>query len=241
MVWLDAVERAAAQAAYARDGWYVPRTRLDQVVLGSVRRSIEKISRMERPDVVYEAGTRTVRAIHGCHRYDEVCARLVRLPLLVELAETLLGEQVYVYQFKVNIKSPRAGKRWPWHQDYAFWALEDGMPTPNAVSLAVNLDEVHERNGPLTVLSGSHGYSLFDTPDRSMPATKQTWHAHVSARLSHTVPDTEVERLAGMRHHDDARPSRHAHCLSPQPSALIVRQSLTRSPRRPAHHLQCGR
>ncbi|MDT0343938.1 phytanoyl-CoA dioxygenase family protein [Streptomyces litchfieldiae] len=195
MVRLEAVERATARADYARDGWYAPGTGLDPALLDSVRHSIEEMSRMERPEVVYEAGSRTVRALHGCHRYNDVCARLIRHPLLVDLAETLLGEEVYVYQFKVNIKSPREGKQWPWHQDYAFWAREDGMPTPNAVSIAINIDDVHEHNGPLTVLPGSHRHDLIDASKPPEPAGRETWHAHVSAKLSHTVPDARVRRL----------------------------------------------
>lgn len=136
-----------------------------------------------------------MRALHGCHRYDGACAALVRHPRLVDLAEAVIGEPVYVYQFKVNLKHPQVGREWPWHRDFAFWSIEDGMPGPRAVNLAVNLDEVHERNGPLTVLSGSHRLGVLRSPDTTEPAGGGDWRAHVSEDLAHSVPARRASEL----------------------------------------------
>ncbi|KWT56937.1 phytanoyl-CoA dioxygenase [Streptomyces albus subsp. albus] len=185
-----------AREEYERSGWLAVADRLAPEALEKVRDSIAAISRTDRPEVVQEAGSDTVRALHGCHGYDDVCAQLVRHPLLLDLAEELVGDRVYVYQFKVNIKSPREGQQWPWHQDFAFWAHEDGMPAADAVNIAINLDEVHEHNGPLTVLTGSHRLGLIEAPEAARAVTGRDWHEHVSARLTHTVPDARVRELA---------------------------------------------
>lgn len=192
-------ERHKAVTAYTEKGWYIARDRLAPDMLEKVRQSVEEISRMARPEVVKEEGADLVRALHGCHRYNEVCAQLVRVPFLLDLVDALVGGDVYVYQFKVNIKSPREGKEWPWHQDYSFWSREDGMPRPDAVNIAINLDDVHELNGPLTVLSGSHTVGLVDSADEEEVLAGGDWHEHVSAKLTYTVPSERVERLA--RHH----------------------------------------
>ncbi|WAZ19576.1 phytanoyl-CoA dioxygenase family protein [Streptomyces cinnabarinus] len=178
--------------AYADQGWCRAPRELGPDALAKVRSSVRAIAATERPEVVYEEGTRTVRALHGCHRYDEVCAELVRHPVLLDLAEALIGGPVYLYQFKVNIKSPRQGRKWPWHQDYAFWAHEDGMPEPDAVNIALHLDDVHESNGPLTVLDGSHTLGLVATGEA---ASGRGWHDHVSARLTYTIPEDEIPGL----------------------------------------------
>lgn len=189
-------ERDEALAVYSEKGWYTTRDRLAPKALEKVQRSVVDISQMTRPEVINEAGSDVVRALHGCHRYDDTCAQLVRMPRLVDLAEAFLGEEVYVYQFKVNIKSAREGKEWPWHQDYAFWAREDGMPRADAVNIAINLDDVHELNGPLTVLSGSHTLGLVDSAGDAMAETGRNWHEHVSAKLTYTVPEDRVRELA---------------------------------------------
>ncbi|MEH1097927.1 phytanoyl-CoA dioxygenase family protein [Micromonospora sp. CPCC 205561] len=158
-----------------------------------LRESIDRISRENRPEVVYEQGTNVVRAVHGCHLFDETSAKLVRLPLLVELAEALVGEPVYVYQFKVNLKQPYEGAAWPWHQDYTFWRHEDGMTDDRAVNIAILLDDTHEGNGPLRVLPGTHRLGLIEAAeDRSRSGD---WRKHVSANLEYTVADADAERL----------------------------------------------
>lgn len=182
--------------AYHRQGWVVLENRLTQDLLAELRLAIDRICGMVRPEVVYEDDGETIRALHGCHRFDDVCDRLVRHPLFVDIAEAAVGDAVYVYQFKVNIKSPREGKRWPWHQDFAFWSVEDGMPSPDAVNIAISLDDVHEDNGPLTVLSGSHRLGLVNSPEPTPNASSGGWRDHVSANLTHTVDDAVARELA---------------------------------------------
>lgn len=189
-------DTAEAVAAYHRQGWVVLEERLTPDLLVELRLAIERICAMTRPEVVHEDDGTTIRALHGCHRFDDVCGRLVRHPLFVDLAEAAVGDAVYVYQFKVNIKSPREGKRWPWHQDFAFWSVEDGMPRPDAVNIAINLDDVHERNGPLTVLSGSHRLGLVGVAEPAASATGGDWRDHVSANLTHGVEDEVARGLA---------------------------------------------
>jgi ectoine hydroxylase len=128
--------------------------------------------------------------------FDDVCAALVRHPRLVDLAEALVGDRVYVYQCKVNLKNPQVGRQWPWHQDFAFWSIEDGMPAPDAVNIAINLDEVHESNGPLTVLSGSHRLGIVRSPDAGEPVAGGDWRGHVSADLTHGMPGERAAELA---------------------------------------------
>ncbi|MFJ5680699.1 phytanoyl-CoA dioxygenase family protein [Streptomyces sp. NPDC093097] len=185
----------SAKGQYDREGWYQAPTRFSAEDMAKLRASVEAISAQTRPEVVYEKGTEAVRAIHGCHAFDEVCARLVRLPQLVRLAEELVGGPVYVYQFKVNLKQPHEGAAWPWHQDFAFWEREDSMLTDNAVNIAILLDDVHEENGPLKVIPGSHLLGLIDE-DTKAAARSGDWTQHVSADLEHTVPATIADRLA---------------------------------------------
>jgi ectoine hydroxylase len=180
------------RSRYEQEGWFRSPQLLDEELIGRVTDRIMALTAQDRPETVYEEGTRIVRAIHGCHLFDSTCHRLVRLPALLGLAQRLLGEPVYVYQFKVNMKQPREGAAWPWHQDFSFWYREDGMAADRAVNIAVHLDDVHEHNGPLCVIPRSHRLGLLDA------ALEQggDWHRHVSADLQYTVPDEIAASLA---------------------------------------------
>lgn len=181
------------RSLYEREGWYLSPQVLDEDLIARGTARIEALSAQDRPEVVYEEGTRIVRAVHGCHLFDDVCRRLVQLPALLGLAQELLGEPVYVYQFKVNMKQPKEGAAWPWHQDFAFWHREDGMVADKAVNIAVHLDEVHEKNGPLCVIPRSHHLGLVD---KEPSGGGGDWRKHVSADLEYTVPDEIAESLA---------------------------------------------
>ncbi|MCB5181251.1 phytanoyl-CoA dioxygenase family protein [Streptomyces antimicrobicus] len=181
------------KSIYEQEGWLLSPEVLGEELIAAVTGRIEELSAEDRPEVVYEKGTRTVRAIHGCHLFDDLCRRLVRLPALLGLAEELLGEPVYVYQFKVNMKQPKEGVAWPWHQDYSFWHHEDGMAADRAVNIAIHLDEVHEKNGPLRIIPRTHRLGLLD---ERVGAGGGDWHDHVSADLEYTVPDGIADALA---------------------------------------------
>jgi ectoine hydroxylase len=188
-----------ARLDYERDGWCRLPGRLSSDDVRKVRASIDRLSTQDRPEVVYERDSRVVRALHGCHRLDDVCARLVRLPMLVDLAESLLGGPVYVYQFKVNLKQPHEGAAWPWHQDFTFWHHEDGMRRPDAVNVAVHLDDIHEGNGPLRLIPRSHRLGIVEgDPDDRAGARRRSgdWRQHVSADLEYTVPESRARALA---------------------------------------------
>lgn len=192
---LTDADLARLSSEYRTHGWCAPPVRLREAAVAAVRERVDRLSAKRRPEVVHEKDSGVVRAVHGCHNFDDLCAALVRMPDLVALAEALLGGPAYVYQFKVNLKQAREGAAWPWHQDFAFWHCEDGMPRPDAVSVAITLDDVHEGNGPLVVVPGSHTDGILDLPDE-LTRAGQNWRDHVSANLTYTVDDARANALA---------------------------------------------
>ena len=103
-------------------------------------------------------------------------------------------DQVYVYQFKVNLKAAFAGDTWPWHQDYSFWHKEDSMPEPHAVTIAIFLDDVSEFNGPLYFIPGSHRIGCLDRDDAK--AQPGSWREDVAAALRYQSAKDRVASLA---------------------------------------------
>lgn len=181
---------------YGRDGWVALPDGFSDAAVATLRERIEQLGAQRRPEVVCEADSSTVRAIHGCHDFDEMCGRLIRLPMLLDFAETVLDGPVYLYQFKVNVKAAVEGRAWPWHQDFAFWHREDGMAAPDAVTIAIFLDEVSEENGPLEVIPATHHLGLLESEGGGDAERVRDWRRHVSADLEHAVPVGLAESLA---------------------------------------------
>ena len=111
---------------------------------------------------VREKGKDAVRTNFAAHLYSEPFARLARHPRMVEPVQDLLGEALYMHQFKINGKAAFDGDVWQWHQDYGTWLNDDRMPAERAMNVAIFLDDVNDFNGPLMFIPGSHKRGVVD-------------------------------------------------------------------------------
>jgi ectoine hydroxylase len=111
---------------------------------------------------VREKGSDAVRTNFAAHLYSEPFARLGRHPRMVGPVQSLLGDQLYMHQFKINGKAAFNGDVWQWHQDYGTWLNDDAMPEARAMNIAIFLDDVTEFNGPLMFIPGSHKKGVVD-------------------------------------------------------------------------------
>jgi ectoine hydroxylase len=157
---------------------------------------IPAIFAKDTPARVLEKATGEVRSVYGSHRSNELFARIVRDPRVLEPARRILESEVYVHQFKINAKLAFVGEVWEWHQDYIFWQKEDGMPTPRVLNTVVFLDEVNEFNGPLLFIPGSHKSGVLDGGKRKCQVDDApSWAGDVAADLSYTL---SKEMISGM-------------------------------------------
>jgi ectoine hydroxylase len=111
----------------------------------------------ERPrEAFFEAGSDAVRSIFAVHQHSETFRAACEEPRLLELVESILGEEVYVHQSRLNYKPAFCGREFFWHSDFETWHAEDGMPRMRALSLSVSLTPSLTTNGPLMLIPGSH-------------------------------------------------------------------------------------
>jgi ectoine hydroxylase-related dioxygenase (phytanoyl-CoA dioxygenase family) len=104
----------------------------------------------------HSPGSETVRVIEPFHHLDSVLDRLIDDPRLVEPARALVGdERVSLFTDKLNLKRPREGSRFRWHQDSPYWShfYDEVERLPNVM---VTLDDANEANGCFRVIRGSH-------------------------------------------------------------------------------------
>ena len=111
---------------------------------------------------VREKNSDAVRTNFAAHLYSEPFAKLSRHPRMVGPVQSILGDELYMHQFKINGKAAFTGDVWQWHQDYGTWLNDDAMPEARAMNIAIFLDDVTEFNGPLMFIPGSHRKGVVD-------------------------------------------------------------------------------
>jgi ectoine hydroxylase-related dioxygenase (phytanoyl-CoA dioxygenase family) len=185
---------------YEKNGFIFLDNYFSNQEINHLDRELERLPK-DAPGTILENDNKTVRALHGCHEYSQVLKSLVQHPRLVQPAQQILNERVYLYQFKVNMKAAFRGDVWPWHQDYTFWYKEDGLPRPEVLNVSIFLDEVNHFNGPLYLIPGSHKHGLIDVEARESNGHGEApdWQANFSANLKYCLSHNDVEQMAKKR------------------------------------------
>ena len=124
---------------------------------------------------VREKGSDAVRTSFAAHLISAPFARLARHPRMVQPVMDLLGEALYMHQFKINGKMAFEGDVWQWHQDYGTWLNDDLMPTERAMNVAIFLDDVNDFNGPLMFIPGSHKTGVLDAQHDTRTTSYPLW------------------------------------------------------------------
>lgn len=144
-----------------------------------------------------------VRSIYGSNTKNEVFRRLSCHPRIVEPARQILNSDVYVYQFKINIKNAFSGDLWDWHQDFIYWQKEDGVPSDRMISVAVFIDDVNEFNSPMFLIPGSHMHGSLEVAARnvingdadSVYKDSPSWISNLTADIKYRVGSEIVSHL----------------------------------------------
>lgn len=154
----------------------------------------------DSPRRVLEEDGSAVRSVYGSHTTSPVFDRLIRDPRLLTPVMRILGGDVYLHQFKINVKAGFGGEMWEWHRDYDTWHHEDGMPGMQALNVVVFLDAVTEFNGPLLVIPGSHRDT--DVADfvrdeaEILSDGAPAWMANLTTKIKHSLDRATIAMLA---------------------------------------------
>jgi ectoine hydroxylase len=140
---------------------------------------------------VREKGSDVVRTNFAAHMVSAPFGRLARHPRMIEPVQSVLGEALYMHQFKINGKMAFEGDVWQWHQDYGTWLNDDMMPTDRAMNIAIFLDDVNAFNGPLMFIPGSHKKGVIDASHDLATTSYPLW------TISNDLIAQLVERAGG--------------------------------------------
>ena len=183
----------AQRAAFERDGYLFFPGLFSPAEVNKLTDAVPAL--YERREVwnVREKGSDAVRTNFAAHLVSAPFARLARHPRMIEPVQSVLGEALYMHQFKINGKMAFEGDVWQWHQDYGTWLNDDLMPEPRAMNIAIFLDEVNETNGPLMFIPGSHRAGVLEAGHDTTTTSYPLW----------TIDNALIARLverAGGRH-----------------------------------------
>ncbi|MGH7288359.1 MAG: phytanoyl-CoA dioxygenase family protein [Myxococcota bacterium] len=147
----DAAEAVVAAAqlglASATERYTIDGNRYAEICVGSASATVQ---------LEHAPESLTLRVIEPCHSLHPAFERLVDDARIVEPMRELVGaERVALFTDKLNLKRPREGSRFEWHQDSPYWAHFcthlDRLP-----NVLVTLDDADAANGCFRLIAGSH-------------------------------------------------------------------------------------
>lgn len=163
---------------YEEQGYVVLNDLFSREEVRLLQEDAEMLATPERghPDAnVIEKDGVTLRAAWAPEIDSPACAAACRLPRILGPVRQILGDDVYLYQSRLNFKRPRSGDLFQWHQDYQAWKM-DRVPRGDhhdILTVLIMLDDTTEESGPLQFIPGSHRHGhiepYYDTETTSYP------------------------------------------------------------------------
>ena len=176
----------------------------------------------------HEPGSQTVRVVEPFHHLHPRLNALVDDPRIVVPMEELIGaDRVALWTDKINLKRPREGSGFRWHQDPPYWS-HVCKDTDRLLNVLITLDDATEENGCFRVIRGSHrkGFlpgiqdgselgplftdpSAFEEADQvaaEVPAGSQVFFAPHSVHGSQPNQSNEARRALVLTYQPGGRP-----------------------------------
>ena len=151
---------------YSNEGYVFVPELLPVAEISAVMTQLPELCTLQRPEVIFEKDSQTVRSLMNIHTYSKAADKLIRNQSIIDPVKQILDSDVYVFQCILNLKRAFAGDIWQWHQDYSTYLIDDGMPANRLVNVLIFMNEVNEFNGPLMLVPGSHrGEAIMNNVD----------------------------------------------------------------------------
>ena len=104
----------------------------------------------------HSPGSELVRVVEPVHDLADALDALVDDPRLIVPMRQLVGaDAIALWTDKLNLKHPREGSAFGWHQDSPYW-IHDCGHVDRLPNVMVTFDDASESNGCFRVIRGSH-------------------------------------------------------------------------------------
>ena len=146
--------------SYFENGYLIIEKLFSQKETQKLQQNIKEFENLSGfPNIIYEDNG-NIRSIFAPHKSNKLFDRLCKDVRLVEPSQQLIGDKIYLYQYKLNIKKAFSGDYWEWHQDFPFWHLDDKISRPLMTSVMILLQNTRSYQGSLMVIPTSHKIGL---------------------------------------------------------------------------------
>jgi ectoine hydroxylase-related dioxygenase (phytanoyl-CoA dioxygenase family) len=164
---------------YHEQGYFVYGTVVSTEEILVLQAEADRLWEASRKDFDSEASWNQNALLNGVHKESETIRDIMYRSPLIDVMTQVIGENVKAASNQLVFKHPGDQRPYDWHQDNGFGPLEPDT----TVSCWMALDDVHERNGCLWVIPGSHK----------------------NGRLEHRT-ERDRERIAVVEHEQNAIP-----------------------------------
>ncbi|HYF49095.1 MAG TPA: phytanoyl-CoA dioxygenase family protein [Planctomycetota bacterium] len=182
---------------YRRDGYLLARGLLNSDEVGALNSEmLALLSGDETKDRMHREREKSgaVRQVYLAHRYSPAYRQITRDPKLLDPIKQVIGNDVYVWHSKINVKDAFEGTVWLWHQDYGYW-MWDGVE-PKLVSAMVLLDKATINNGSLMVVAGSHKNGRHEHYADTVTTSYKQWCLNTET-LKKLIREEDIRHITG--------------------------------------------
>lgn len=185
---------------YHEKGFLMIENYLSEEEVGILIEQLPNTIVKDSPRIILEDNG-SVRSVFAPHFTNETFARLSRLNRLVIPAEQLIGNKIYIHQYKINTKKGLKGEWWEWHQDFPYWHIDDGISKPDMVSVMIYLQDTDSSNGSLMLIPETHklGIVKFAEKEALFAAAVQKdndYRSSLNADIKFTVDHDLIRELS---------------------------------------------
>jgi ectoine hydroxylase len=162
-------------ASYHRNGFVLARGLLSAAEVGLLNGEMPRLLEGDDADGLHRERERSgaVRQVYLAHRHSHPYRELVRDERILGAVKQVIGNDVYVWHSKINVKDAFEGTVWLWHQDFGYW-INDGVEA-RFVSAMVFLDRATANNGCLMVVPGSHTWGVLPHYSDEVTTSYKQW------------------------------------------------------------------
>ncbi|NQX43679.1 ectoine hydroxylase [Pedobacter steynii] len=150
---------------YNENGYLVIENYLSEKEIEILNLELPKTIEKDSPRIILEDNG-TVRSIFAPHFINETYLRLSRLERFVLPSRQLIGNDIYLHQYKINTKKGLKGDWWEWHQDFPYWHIDDGIKEPEMISVMLYLQDTDSSNGALLLIPKTHKLGIVKFADK---------------------------------------------------------------------------
>ena len=147
---------------FSEEGFFLARQLFSPALIQAAREWLDA----QKPDQLTKSWTETepgvpVAVYSVAHEQDTPITALVTHPDVLRIGEELMGEPVYVWSSKVNMKAAWCGTAEYYHQDFAYWK-DRGYLHDSMLSCMIFLDPHGPENAGLHVIPRTHTLGPID-------------------------------------------------------------------------------